>query len=394
MIIFLVDQIDQNPHDHIIVQKSSDKPNLTKSKHKKRQKNSNLIIVDNRNGNIEDDDEEVVDRSKIELNLSDQIRLNEISPNNSVTSCDSNSSDEGIENPAIIDDEDEEDVDDDELLKNNTDSLEKPLTEIDVDSSTKDQYCRSPVANNQQTSRQYLSSKSNHFHQNHYPHHQQQQLHPPPHSHHQHHFNHHNQLITHYQQDLRKSPNVPILSPPQRPSSSQSIGNRTVSPLFPNSVNPDDVHQVELFLNGNNQKHLQTLEQEEIGLLREIEELYTEQNDSIDGLNLEDFDEELAEFQRIEREIKISELEKCLNLVRKQMESIKQKMNKEEQNKKSSEMFKMTNTDLDVDDTTLSINDDDDVDDQSSLFSTNQITTDISNISFTESDQHNHLIEK
>nr|XP_046910406.1 beclin-1-like protein A [Dermatophagoides farinae] len=192
-------------------------------------------------------------------------------------SSDNSSSDEGIENPAVLDDdEDIDDDDDDHHLRLNK---SKKLS----------------------------------------------------HSHHQHHFNHHNQLVNHHQQqqhqDSRKSPSLSFKS------------SRTISPLFPNSTNPDDVHQVERFLNGNNSKHLNALEQEESLLLKEIFELESEQSElelqqtssttnssQNKQTNDEEVDEELLEFQRIEREIKLSELRKCLQIVQKQIQNFKNKL--------------------------------------------------------------------
>lgn len=213
-------------------------------------------------------------------------------------SSDNSSSDEGIENPAVLDDdEDIDDDDDDHRLRLNK---SKKLSVVDG------------------------SNNNCHYHHHH-------NRNYSSHSHHQHHFNHHNQLVNHHQQqqhqDSRKSPSLSFKS------------SRTISPLFPNSTNPDDVHQVERFLNGNNSKHLNALEQEESLLLKEIFELESEQSElelqqtssttnssQNKQTNDEEVDEELLEFQRIEREIKLSELRKCLQIVQKQIQNFKNKL--------------------------------------------------------------------
>lgn len=228
---------------------------------------------------------DVVDSSEL-INESNENNLEENSP---AGSSDNSSSDEGIENPAVLDDDElDEDDDDDDELRNKT------KLALSVDNTNCHYY---------------------HHHRNF-----------TAHSHHQHHFNHHNQLVNYYPES-RKSPSLSFKS------------SRTVSPLFPNSTNLDDVHQVERFLNGTNTKHLNNLKQEESVLLNEIVELESEPSADTGDAN-EEIDEELLEFQRFEREIKLSELRRCLKIVQKQIQTYQAKFDEENEEKAKDKMEK------------------------------------------------------
>lgn len=267
---------------------------------------------------------DVVDSSAL-VNETNESNLEENSP---VGSGDNSSSDEGIENPAVLDDDELDEDDDDDELRNKT------KLALSVDNTNCHYY---------------------HHHRNF-----------TPHSHHQHHFNHHNQLVNHYPES-RKSPSLSFKS------------SRTVSPLFPNSTNLDDVHQVERFLNGTNTKHLNTLKQEESVLLKEIVELESEPAADINDTN-EEIDEELLEFQRFEREIKLSELRRCLKIVQKQIQTYKAKFaeeNEVEKDKmeKTAESSSDTKLDFDTMDTvTTNSSDLSLLNDQCQLDQTNQQT--------------------
>lgn len=183
--------------------------------------------------------------------------------NNNSSASDNSSSDEGIENPPILEDDDE---------------LEELITKelLNEDDSVN-------------------SSRAASSH----------------HSHHQHHFNHHNLNYSHFNQQ------------PQQHS-------RNLSSALSFATTGTEFETVERFLNGTDLKHFTTLKEEESLLLREILELEREQSSGAkknnDGEEEDEIDEELLEFQRIEREIKLSELRKCLQLIQKQIENYRQKM--------------------------------------------------------------------
>lgn len=180
------------------------------------------------------------------------------------SSSDNSSSDEGIENPAILEDDEELD----ELVT-------QGLTD-DIDT-----LCSTNVRAQSQ------------------------------HSHHQHHFNHHSLNHSHYHHQQSNSRNL-----------SSSLSSGTTSTEF---------ETVERYLNGTDYKHLATLKDEESLLLREIFDLEREQPGIVKKSDSdEEVDEELLEFQRIEREIKLSELRKCLQIIQKQIENFKRKLDLDE----------------------------------------------------------------
>ncbi|KAJ6220545.1 hypothetical protein RDWZM_006357 [Blomia tropicalis] len=159
--------------------------------------------------------------------------------------------------------------------------------------------------------------------------------HQQTHLHHEHHHNHHYQ---HHRRNRNPSGGAE--------STNSTIIQGSLTPTTTVSTTEafeEDEQQVERFLNGTNIKHFNDLKTEESNLLKEIELLELEQSETeikcrlnsqkeslqkssnnID--NDDDDDEELLEFQRIECEIKLSELRKCLLVIQKQIENYRKKL--------------------------------------------------------------------
>lgn len=159
--------------------------------------------------------------------------------------------------------------------------------------------------------------------------------HQQTHLHHEHHHNHHYQ---HHRRNRNPSGGAE--------STNSTIIQGSLTPTTTVSTTEafeEDEQQVERFLNGTNIKHFNDLKTEESNLLKEIELLELEQseteikcrlNNQKESLqkssnnidNDDDDDEELLEFQRIECEIKLSELRKCLLVIQKQIENYRKKL--------------------------------------------------------------------
>lgn len=164
---------------------------------------------------------------------------------------------------------------------------------------------------------------------------------------HSHHKDHHNHHFQHHRPHRHRHHSGESCSKNSSSAASTS-GGTTASECSPLD---EDLDQVERYLNGTTAKHHQTLVGEEANLRKEIAELEREQanpkptspkssHNGVHGptetdLDVEDEedDEELLEFQAIEREIKLSELRKCLETIQKRIEVCRRQMKVEAEEK-------------------------------------------------------------
>ena len=104
---------------------------------------------------------------------------------------------------------------------------------------------------------------------------------------------------------------------------------------------------MERFLNGTSAKNLADLEAEAANLRREIADLEdphsrrsTPTETNLDVEEEEEDDEELREFQAIEREIKAAELRKCLQTIERRIEQCKEEIRVEKEEAKEVQLLK------------------------------------------------------